>query len=479
MNRQTDAELIELARQGEHEALAELFRRYWRAARAAACVVLRDLSLAEDAASEALIAAMAGLKGLKDPDKFAPWLHTIVVRTAKHAKQARIHKTRLEQEKPSPDAEQSPDSALEHREWVGLLREAVEQLPPKQREAVMLFYFEGYSVEQAATFVDTPTGTLKRRLHDGRKSLRRAIEQTNAGTIPVAAKRQEIIKQLEDLLHHHGDQEQLQQVIHQAMKLRPYPRDLMGRIFKQRVASHYDTPEKKAELQRGMQTVVDVAAKPSDRVLSETHPVGQVVRLIKKSLPTFEPWAYNPDMAVQRMMQVFCGHSRGATQGLPPGIADGRPCQYLYHARSLLLRDGQGIWRSMVEMSQMTEQPTKDAFKQAGLSDMLVLHWIQSNALDLQAVEKRLRDLLVTVVPKTTFALEPYSSPRYRSGLRMQFENSTLPAAVGGVLEPWPELPQERYAGMMVLCLEAWATAQSGQDIQLDHAKPFLDLMRK
>ena len=109
---------------------------------------------------------------------------------------------------------------------------------------------------------------------------------------------------------------------------------------------------------------------------------------------------------------------------------------------------------------------------------MLVLQWIQREPLELNAVEQRLRNLLKTVVPQTAFALEPYNSPRYRSGLRMQFEGSNLPAAVGGVLESWPELPEDSHAGMLVLCLEAWATAQSGQDIPLDDAKPFLDLMK-
>jgi len=47
------------------------------------------------------------------------------------------------------------------------------------------------------------------------------------------------------------------------------------------------------------------------------------------------------------------------------------------------------------------------------------------------------------------------------------------------VLEPWPGLPNDSFAGMLVLCVEAWASAHSGQDIKLDNAKPLLDLMKK
>ncbi len=94
-------------------------------------------------------------------------------------------------------------------------------------------------------------------------------------------------------------------------------------------------------------------------------------------------------------------------------------------------------------------------------------------------MEQRLRDLIEAVLPDAVFSLAPYSSPRYRSGLRMQFKDSTLPAAVGGSLEPWPGLPEDRHAGTLVLCLEAWATALSGHDIDLHTAKPFLDLLKK
>lgn len=479
MENQTDAQLVEQASQGNHQALAELFRRHWRGARAAAYVVLGDSNLAEDAASEALSAAMVALKGLKEPDKFAPWLHTIVVRTAQQAKHASMRRQQVEKEQSNAKAEDSPENTLEQKEWLALLHDAVGQLPPKQREAVLLFYFEGYAVEQAAVFLDVPVGTLKRRLHDGRKSLRRAVEQINAGRTPMTPERQDILNQLEDLLHHKRDREHIQTVIHEAMKLRPYPRDLMARILKQHVAKHYNTPEKKAELARGMQKVVAVAAKPSNRVEDPTHPLGRIVEFIKDALSDFEPWQSDPKLAVQRMMHVFSGHTQGISQGLPPGIAKGQPCAYLYQTRSLFFRDGQGIWRSMMEMSQLKERPSEDIWKTAGLSDMLVLQWIQVELLDLRTVEKRLRDLVAAVVPDAVFSLVPYSSPRYRSGLRMQFKGSTLPATVGGVLEPWPGLPEDRHCGMLVLCLEAWATALSGQNIELDSAKPFLDMMKQ
>ena len=56
MSQDAEHDWVERARRGESAAVAELYRQYWRAARAAAYGVIGDLSLAEDAASEAFSA---------------------------------------------------------------------------------------------------------------------------------------------------------------------------------------------------------------------------------------------------------------------------------------------------------------------------------------------------------------------------------------------------------------------------------------
>ncbi|MBP8304795.1 MAG: sigma-70 family RNA polymerase sigma factor [Phycisphaerae bacterium] len=89
--------------------MAGLYRRYWRAARAAAYGVTGDLSLAEDAASDGFYLALQGLADLNDPARFGPWLRTIVIRSARRAKAAKArHKGGGLQE--WPDTEAPPTS---------------------------------------------------------------------------------------------------------------------------------------------------------------------------------------------------------------------------------------------------------------------------------------------------------------------------------------------------------------------------------
>ena len=64
---ETDRELVERARRGDGSAIAVLFSRYWRAARASAFAVTGDVASAEDAAAEGFRQAWTGLDSLRDP----------------------------------------------------------------------------------------------------------------------------------------------------------------------------------------------------------------------------------------------------------------------------------------------------------------------------------------------------------------------------------------------------------------------------
>ena len=52
---------------------------------------------------------------------------------------------------------------------------AIQALPPLQREAILLFEYEGFTLEETASIVDTDVGTVKSRLHRARDRLRRTL----------------------------------------------------------------------------------------------------------------------------------------------------------------------------------------------------------------------------------------------------------------------------------------------------------------
>jgi RNA polymerase sigma factor (sigma-70 family) len=60
---------------------------------------------------------------------------------------------------------------------------AVQSLPPLQREVVLLFEYEGFTLEEIAKLVETDVGTVKSRLHRARERLRRVLTPLRNGFV--------------------------------------------------------------------------------------------------------------------------------------------------------------------------------------------------------------------------------------------------------------------------------------------------------
>ncbi|MHC4574106.1 MAG: RNA polymerase sigma factor [Planctomycetota bacterium] len=287
MQESSEQDVVERARRREPAAIAELYRRYWRAARAAAYGVTGDLDLAEDAASEAFRAALEGLQELRDTQRFGPWLRTIVVRTVGRLKAAKSKENEVEMQK-LPDAlSPAPSVHLEQRELMALIHEAVRNLSEALREAMSLFYFEGYSVEEAARFLNVPEGTLKRRLHEGRRRLRDAAEQIMKGTKPPDPQREGILRQLTDAMKEGPGSEGFYQAMRQAFRLRPVPRDMFREVLQRHWAKKQAkgpmTPEKQQMLREALGRIY----APSQRARDPNHPVGAAANAIRAALTEF------------------------------------------------------------------------------------------------------------------------------------------------------------------------------------------------
>ena len=188
---------VERAQRGDPTAVGELYQRYWRAARAAAYGVTGDITQAEDAASEAFCAALESLSDLRDASRFGPWLRTIVVRTARRLQRAKTTPRQIRRDESSFAS--APGTQVERNELALMIHEAVGTLSEPLREAISLFYFEGYSVDEAARFLDVPPGTVKRHLHEGRRQLQKAAEQIRNGDKPMDREREQTLQRLKEV----------------------------------------------------------------------------------------------------------------------------------------------------------------------------------------------------------------------------------------------------------------------------------------
>jgi RNA polymerase sigma-70 factor (ECF subfamily) len=134
-----DAELLEAFRQGDVKAFEVLVRRYQRPVLGIARRFARDEDDAEDLAQRAFINASERAGGWRG-GSFKSWLFRIVVNLAKnHLRDtARFDRTETAQEREAEPTGSGAHERLEQLEEQKALREAIGQLPKRQREVLLL-----------------------------------------------------------------------------------------------------------------------------------------------------------------------------------------------------------------------------------------------------------------------------------------------------------------------------------------------------
>lgn len=125
---------------------------------------------AEDLAQEAFIAAHRNWDRISTYDRPGAWVRRVVANLSVSAFRRRVAEAKaLARIAFGQDA--MPDFAAGDPEfWV-----AIRTLPPRQAQVVALHYLEDRSVAEIAEILAVTHGTVKRHLHDGRRSLARRL----------------------------------------------------------------------------------------------------------------------------------------------------------------------------------------------------------------------------------------------------------------------------------------------------------------
>jgi RNA polymerase sigma-70 factor (ECF subfamily) len=179
-------DLVEHAMAGDHDAFAELARTSAGRLYAVARLILRDDAMAEDATQEALVAAWSRLAGLRDPDRFEAWLHRLLVRACyREADRNKRRRTIEVQVDPAtmPDAVRwDPDVAsdLAGRDEI---ERGFRRLDLDQRAVLVLHYYLGFGLDDAADVLAVPPGTVRSRLHRAIGAMRAGLDADARGTL--------------------------------------------------------------------------------------------------------------------------------------------------------------------------------------------------------------------------------------------------------------------------------------------------------
>lgn len=170
---------------GEHDAFALLVEPY-RAEleRFALRTAGGDRCLAEEAMQEALLNAYRAIRGGARPENVRPWLYTIVRNSVLNALRGQRPSLPLPDESHG-GCHDAATSAVERREWMDWLMGAIVELPPRQRDALVSYAFEGRSHREIAGAMGTSVSAVKTLLHRARRTLQEA-QPASLGMLPGA-----------------------------------------------------------------------------------------------------------------------------------------------------------------------------------------------------------------------------------------------------------------------------------------------------
>lgn len=131
---------------------------------------LKDVSLAEDAVQETFIKAYKALSTFRGESSEKTWLMKIAVNTCRDMRRDRWF--RFVDRSVTPDVLPLQAASNVDRELV----EIIMSLPYKLREVVLLYYYQGMSLNEIAHSLDVADSTVSIRLKKARERLRRELE---------------------------------------------------------------------------------------------------------------------------------------------------------------------------------------------------------------------------------------------------------------------------------------------------------------
>lgn len=180
----TDSQIIREIKEGNVELYSELMRRYQRKIIAFIYHMLKSAQLellAEDLCSETFYKAFRSLHSFREVDaSFSTWLYTIARNTVlSELRKQRATNVSLDEEGsviPLASNEAVPEQEVLRSEKVNLVREAINNLPEKQRSALILREYDQLDYHEIANILGQTVSSVKSLLFRARASVKNQLE---------------------------------------------------------------------------------------------------------------------------------------------------------------------------------------------------------------------------------------------------------------------------------------------------------------
>ena len=176
-----DREHIVHLQSGSREALGVLFDRHRYMVYRTALAITGDSEVASDLLQDVFLRLYRYADHIDPERPLEPWLYRMTANLAYSWMKRRQRGLRLLEEMHDWFAAgagwSTPHELAEERDEWEQVQRALFGLPLAQRVVVVLYYLNEFSLQEIAETLEVPVGTVKSRLHYGRRALQKSLEE--------------------------------------------------------------------------------------------------------------------------------------------------------------------------------------------------------------------------------------------------------------------------------------------------------------
>ncbi|MBD3170267.1 MAG: sigma-70 family RNA polymerase sigma factor [candidate division Zixibacteria bacterium] len=186
MSKEKERELISAALNGDQRAYQQLFELHRNAIHHIIIRIVRNHEETRDLVQETFIKAFSSLESYRSEYRFSTWLYKIAANSSiDFLRKKKIDSFSLDKpiktkdgevEMELPDNTYNPEKDFANKAKRFSIEEAIDSLPPKYRDVIVMRHQEDRSYEEIAEQLRIPVGTVKARIFRARELLKKKLK---------------------------------------------------------------------------------------------------------------------------------------------------------------------------------------------------------------------------------------------------------------------------------------------------------------
>ncbi|MCR4646205.1 MAG: RNA polymerase sigma factor [Oscillospiraceae bacterium] len=146
------------------------YDRHWKYVYRLCFTYMKNEADAEDCTEDVFVKVLKRQYAFDDETHERKWLTIAAINQCKDKLKSYERKNVV-----SLDDDDAPEPAAPEEEDYSEVTEAVMNLPPKLKDVIWLYYYEGYSTDEIASMLGRPPSTVRNQMRDARNLLKSVL----------------------------------------------------------------------------------------------------------------------------------------------------------------------------------------------------------------------------------------------------------------------------------------------------------------